>query len=60
MWYAINRRIGGLEITGLHFFIELQINRRIGGLENENQPRGETHPINRRIGGLEIYAVRSW
>ena len=51
---AVNRRIGGLEmsksrVTGFNI-----VNRRIGGLEIVRDFSVDITVVNRRIGGLEI------
>ena len=50
----INRRIGGLENSGVHKCNPVRINRRIGGLEKCKFIALATTEINRRIGGLEM------
>ena len=51
---AVNRRIGGLEITQPTMVAQPFVNRRIGGLEIRHQGHCQQRRVNRRIGGLEI------
>ena len=50
---AVNRRIGGLEITSIHIYCSYTVNRRIGGLEIRVKRVEASANVNRRIGGLE-------
>ena len=50
---AVNRRIGGLEISNCISRLQIIVNRRIGGLEMVILSRFLLLLVNRRIGGLE-------
>ena len=50
---AVNRRIGGLEISAVRARIRFVVNRRIGGLEIDILLAEICIMVNRRIGGLE-------
>ena len=56
--YAVNRRVGGLEIIPPHDLITDVVNRRVGGLEKYGVLGAELRIVNRRVGGLEIVSKK--
>ena len=59
-FYAVDRRIGGLESQAGREFAKRAVDRRIGGLENERILGKLQLVVDRRIGGLEITSSGSW
>ena len=51
--YAVNRRVGGLEMEYRHAQTVDSVNRRVGGLEKFNTENKKVIWVNRRVGGLE-------
>ena len=51
--YAVNCRIGSLEMHPLSLFFFPGVNCRIGSLENGLLHNVSLHPVNCRIGSLE-------
>ena len=55
--YAVNRRVGGLEIIQAVRERHAVVNRRVGGLENRAPETESAREVNRRVGGLEMISA---